>query len=217
MNVGSGTPSELLREKLYIVTPLSRPKNLWHLYLSIMQARSEAELLDIKWFVVVDSSKVTPEEVQTRVSINPGWMKIRYIENEKSKWGMAQRNAAMEQLTQMDGWVYFLDDDTILHHDFVSFMDEWFYDAQEMERVKALVFSQEFRTGHLRLLAAPDNVKVGSIDMGQVLIHTSLIGETRFALDQYISDGIFIEEIYKKQPGRFRFIGKALSIYNALR
>ena len=26
MNVGSGTPSELLREKLYIVTPLSRPE-----------------------------------------------------------------------------------------------------------------------------------------------------------------------------------------------
>ena len=166
-------------DRLTIVTPCSRPQNLSAIAESIKPGRS---LFDVIWMVVFDNR-------ECKESINGGH----------------QRNCALDAI--MDGWVYFLDDDTIIHPDLFS----------ELAKVAApaVAFEQDLETWIRKV--APSEMRVCHIDMGQVVIRRELIGNTRFIVDQHIEDGLFIESIYKSNPNAWSFIDKPLCYYNKLR
>lgn len=166
-------------DRLTIVTPCSRPQNLSAIAESIKPGRS---LFDVIWMVVFDNR-------ECKESINGGH----------------QRNCALDAI--MDGWVYFLDDDTIIHPDLFS----------ELAKVAApaVAFEQDLETWIRKV--APSEMRVCHIDMGQVVIRRELIGNTRFDIEQHIEDGLFIESIYENNPNAWSFINKPLCYYNKLR
>ena len=166
-------------DRLTIITPCSRPQNLPAMAESIKPGRS---MFDVIWMIVFDNRECL-----------------------ESKVGNYQRNCALDAVS--DGWIYFLDDDTVLHPDFFS----------ELAKVKskAVAFEQDLETWVRKV--APSEMRVCHIDMGQVIIRREIIGDIRFALSVYEADGIFIESVYKNNPNAWSFIDKPLCYYNKLR
>ena len=64
--------------------------------------------------------------------------------------------------------------------------------------------------------AIPENVKVQKIDMAQFMLSRDLIGDSRLKLNDYRSDGFFIEKLYNENKDDFIFIKDILCYYNHL-
>jgi len=182
---------------LTVVTPCSRPENLPALEASLTPG---AAWFDIAWMVLSDHGQY-PESVA----------------------GHAQRNRALDRI--MDGWVYFLDDDNLMHpalferlYRRITRIPSWYLrgygSVGETGRARGYIFSQELGAG--QRVAAPENVTVNRIDTAQFLLWRGLIGDLRFAEDRYEADGIFIETLYSQSPQSFEFIEEPLCYYNRL-
>jgi glycosyltransferase involved in cell wall biosynthesis len=165
--------------KLTIITPCSRPENLQAMAESIKPGRS---LFDVIWVVILDNHECV-----------------------ESRSGNYQRNCALDAIT--DGWVYFLDDDTIIHPDLFV----------ELTKIitPAVAFEQDL--GVMVRKVMPSEMKVCHIDMGQVAIRREVIGDIRFELGIYEADGIFIQSVYESDPSVWSFVNKPISYYNKLR
>jgi hypothetical protein len=176
-----------------IITPCSRPENLVKIAKSINIPKEH-----FRWIVVADMLSINnsikiPEICELYFHVNPN-----------STSGNAQRNYAINMVK--DGYIYFNDDDTILHNDL------W-------ENIKHLTndfisFSQENKDGSLRLKG--DNVRLNHIDSHNFLTYYDIIKDSRFKLDLYGADGYFAEECYSRSQNPI-FINKALSTYNILK
>lgn len=166
-------------DRLTLITPCSRPQNLPAMAESIKPGRS---LFDVIWLIVFDNKECTESVV-----------------------GNFQRNCALDAVS--DGWIYFLDDDTVLHPDFFS----------ELAKVKskAVAFEQDLGTWVRKV--APSEMRCCHVDMGQVAIKREVIGDIRFTLNIYEADGIFIQSVYENNPGVWSFINEPLCYYNKLR
>jgi len=122
--------------------------------------------------------------------------------------GQKVKNLLFEVLDdEQDGWVYVLDDDTLMHPAFLS-------------RTAALINANPeadvfffARVDHGNVFQ-PD-VKVGSIDIGQALIHLSLVGDLRLP-ELYDGDGWFLEGI-RQAADQAVYVNEPLSFYNRLR
>jgi hypothetical protein len=178
--------------KLNIITPCVRPENL-----ALIADSINIPTTSLKWYVVFDNIPA---------NINPNLIPQRatplFHQNPKSIVGHAQRNFALDKIT--DGYVLFLDDDTLLHpnlYDEIIELDNDF-----------IHFDQANPDGSKRI---GGTVKVNHIDTGSAVVHRALIGNTRFQINLYNADGIFWEQIAKKAKSPF-YIPKSLSYYNLL-
>jgi hypothetical protein len=177
--------------KINIITPCSRPENLEKISESI-NIPSE----NYRWIVVFDSDHLhsAPENCESY-----------FLKVDGSNVGNAQRNFAIDMID--DGYVYFLDDDTILHPVLWENLKE--YEDKDM-----IVFSQIWKNGKIRLRG--DRVAINHTDSGNFLVKRYVIGDLRWDLRRYDADGIFAEECFKASKSVI-FLYKPCSIYNALR
>lgn len=190
-----------------IVTPCCRQAKLETIYQSI-----NFDLIK-KWYIVYDTSKNRSYE---NVFDHP---KIQELEcSADGMQGNAQRNFGMELVE--DGFIYFLDDDNIVHPDFwetVPTLDpNYFYTWDQLRNKNGddsdwALFSNE--TG--RILKG-DVVKVQRIDTAQFLVPKSLVYSLKWKLDDYKADGIFIQSVYDLSPWAHKYIPKVLCHYNYL-
>jgi hypothetical protein len=173
-----------------IITPCSRPNNLNKIAQSINMPRE-----NYRWIVVFDNDVVLDA---------PNNCESYAIKVAESTSGNAQRNYAINLVKE--GWVYFNDDDTIIHPDL------W----KNIKDVNADIihFIQNLKDGTLRLLG--NNVKLNEIDSHNFLVKNDIIGNERWILNRYEADGIFAEKCYKKASTKL-YIPKVLSIYNCLK
>ena len=91
--------------KLTIITACIHPENLPYLAVTIAPGR---DLFDLTWRVVFDGARCQPVDF-------PGAI-VTVASHPRSIVGNHQKNDALDH-TQ-DGWVYFLDDDNLVHPDF---------------------------------------------------------------------------------------------------
>jgi len=178
---------------LNIITPCSRPDNLLIIANSIDIPKE-----NYRWIIVFDSvtlpdSKLIPDNCE-----------VYTYTDKKSIAGSSQRNFALELIN--DGYVYSNDDDTIIHPDL------W-------ENIKDLdndfiSFDQVWSNGKPRLYG--NTIKLNYVDSHNFIVHRSLIGDERFVIDRYDSDGVLAENCYNrcKNP---KYIPKVLITYNSLR
>lgn len=201
--------------KIEIITRCTRPTLLNKVLVSILA--NKIPEVDLHWHIIVDTSVV--KTIDTGCLTASGIPVTSYFwEGVPGDMGHSLINRVIDKLYAdgNDSWIYILDDDNEIHPDFFSSV----YESYETEDVEGMIFSQyvggkDFTKLEIRE-AKPENVKVQKIDMGQFLLHLSLIGDVRFAPNQYIADGLFIEEIYSKNPDNFVFIDKVLCNYNSL-
>ncbi len=174
-----------------IITPCSRPENLEIISKSINIPKE-----NYRWIVVFDAVDI-PENI-------PENCEAYAIKDPNSRSGNAQRNFALNLIT--DGWIYFNDDDTIVHSNL------W----ENIKDVDAdfISFKQSTPSGELRLDGR--SVTLNNIDSHNFIMHSSLLGNTRWVLDRYDADGVFANECWLKNRN-YKYIDEVLSIYNVLR
>jgi glycosyltransferase involved in cell wall biosynthesis len=179
---------------LIIITPCTRTWNL--------QKIKESINLTCEWIIVYDSETCNP------IFCLDEWIIELNIKGGIS--GNLQRNLALDYCGKND-WVYFLDDDNLLHPEFYALFlnDMW------RPNLCGILFSQELPDGSIRKVDK-DNVRVCCIDQAQYILHMSLIREKRF-IQQYEADGIMIEQIYKEHSNKILITNQVLCYYNKLR
>jgi hypothetical protein len=179
-----------------IITPCSRPENLVKIGLSI-----NIPLENFRWIVVFDAERIPELPVSELEFLNTEFYAHK---NPEGCSGNPQRNFALDLVEE--GYVYFQDDDTLMHPEFWESVKDLNNDF--------ISFNQSFTDGKLRLKSG--RTEVGYIDSHNFLLKKEIIGDTRWEMDKYEADGIFAEACAKKTRNLF-FIDRTLSIYNALR
>lgn len=216
---------------LYIVTPLSRVENFNLLYKSISNYIPLWKASKkIAWYVLLDGKLDELDKFFCKERVL-GSQSIKVIKSpiSNSFVGHSHRNYFLNEMyskkhimyqhwsqSKKADWVYFLDDDTLLHPDFL----ETIIPLLESNSDKAaIIFDQENKDGSMRLFANINQVKVCHIDMGQYIVNLKkLPSDLRFKEDDYCADGIFIEELFNRVgPEQFLVVNKTLSTYNKLR
>ena len=188
---------------LNIITAVSRPENLY-----IMKAVIEQELrpyFKTTWYCVYDPGKDI-----ALVDFNDPWIVSIKGGMPNDVSGASQRNTALD--TIQNGWNWCMDDDNVVYEGFGKVMSE---KVSENPGIEAFVFNQPRPTGDL--IANPDNIKIGSIDVAQIFFKNKLIGKKRFFPEVYQSDYYFIIRIYKRNENKFVFLNQNLCHYNFLR
>ena len=123
-----------------IITPCSRPENLSKIAKSINIPKENC-----RWIVVHDT--LYPFTIDTVDQHREEY----WIKDDKSIVGNAQRNYALNLIK--DGWIYFNDDDTIIHPDLWD-------NIKDLEN-DFISFKQNNKNGSLRLMGnniTPNNI-----------------------------------------------------------
>lgn len=208
---------EILRrwtgKTLNIITPVSRPDNLPRIRQSILTAINRCQDWQVKWYVVFDAVEINPLPLENAPNLEIVKLASPSVVNgtQVSVSGNAQRNLALDQAK--DGWVYFLDDDTVFHPDLLKHVGP----VCSLNPGANIIVSQSFNDGSYRMVAAPENVRLSKIDSGQALLTRDFIGTKRWQLMRYEADGVFLCELYQSAPDRFQFMHLGLCVYNVLR
>ena len=132
---------------------------------------------------------------------------LRFDHRHEHIGGQAVKNRMLDELS--DGWVMFLDDDTLVHPKLWERFGEVRAAHQD---APALVVSQQHSVlGTLH--AAPENVMIGTIDIGQVILRREVIGAHRIP-ESYAGDGEFLHAILPHVDAVY--LDEVLSFHNAL-
>lgn len=179
---------------LTIITPCCRQQNITELYKSIQFDKI------IKWIIVYDTSK---DRKYTKLYTEHP--KILEIECNKGISGNPQRNYGMSIV--QDGYIYFLDDDNIIHPEFWSIVNE-------LDNIHFYTFDQQ-RNNNMTILHG-NNVAVNKIDTAMYIVHKKHIGNIKWIENKYNADGYFISGIYAKHRDQHFYINKTACYYNFL-
>lgn len=184
--------------KLNIIIPLSRIKNLKHILKNIKESLKKITPLT---YIILDP----------RIKQNIDTTDIYYLDTvESSFYGTEQRNLALDNIN--DGYIYFLDDDNLIHPNFENILLE---SINKYKDKKGFVFNQIRKNGTIYLTAKlpPTNYQ---IDTGNVVLDRSLIGDIRWE-KEYNHDFLFFAKVYNTNPDKFITINKIATYYNAIR
>lgn len=175
-----------------IITACSRPNNL-HTISKSINIPSE----NYRWIVVFDFETLPP------IELIPENCETYLHKNKESTSGNSQKNFAIDLVN--DGYVYFNDDDTIVHQDLwenVKYLNNDFISFQQLDK-----------RNRVRLTG---QVKYQKIDSHNFLLTRELIGNSRWVVNKYEADGLFAVECHSKSKDPI-IIDKPLSVYNSLR
>lgn len=189
-------------EILHIVTPVSRPDNLPRLYRSI---RLGFRHTLPAWWVIFDPQVPSPP-------LPTDWRHIGFWgvgPGHRGAVGYPQRNWALDQIGS--GWVYFLDDDNLIHPN----LEKAWSEALLACPGRAWYIFRQVRADGSLYLAPHCPPRVGAIDVGQVLIRREALGTWRFEEHRYDADGRLLEAFAAIIPPVCW--DAAATYYNALR
>lgn len=178
--------------KLTIITPSYRISNLTKLKDSInFDYVSE-------WIIVYDGKKITqnPDLFKEEYKVK------EYIYNGNGCFGNHQRNYALDKIMNTDTYLYFLDDDNIIHPDLYKLLDV-------IDNGKLYSFNQ-----HNRIKG--NNISVGCIDTAMILIDYNLCKNIKWIPDKYEADGYYIKECYELNKKNWVYVDNTLCYYNKL-
>jgi hypothetical protein len=179
---------------LTIITPCYRQKNIAALYDSIQFDKIT------KWIIVYDTSNDRKYD-----KLYENHPKIIELECSGGISGNPQRNYALNIVE--DGYVYFLDDDNIIHHNFWSIVDgldgERFYTFDQLRK----------KNGEM---IHGNNIAFEKIDTAMYIVHRKHIGTIRWRLDIYQADFYFIHDINVNNKGAHMYLNTIGCYYNYL-
>ena len=177
---------------LYILTPCSRPYNLKEMHATIPP--------QAQWVICHDFYDAYIPELSNAII-----MKV----DKTAKWGVNARNHMLNTIQFKDeDWIYFLDDDNIIHEDFYKYIEF----ALKLDMYAMVTWAQVDNRGKRRLdpLIVP---QVGNIDTASYMVNYKFAKGIRL-VEINVQDGIYAEACAKRGP--VLAIGKVLCHYNKL-
>jgi hypothetical protein len=197
------------KNKITIITPSYRLNNLLKLKESI-----NFEYVD-EWIIVYDGSKIieNPQLFENDIENknNKKNKKIRefVFRDENGISGNPQRNYALKQITKENTYLYYLDDDNLIHPNLYNLLDV-------IDDNKIYTFNQKRPVDvypYVDLLKG-NNIELFKIDTAMFLIDYKLCKNIDWILNKYNADGYYIKECYEKNKESHIYVDNELSYYN---
>ena len=192
---------------LTIITPCHRQDNLAAIKASI---RFDLSLNPVTWIIVYDTTNG-----RTYPRLFADEPNIREVDcSDDGISGNAQRNygAALVFSERKDGFIYFLDDDNIVHPHFWDLVPQFAADANKFYTFDQRFFvPDQFRTATNFVFKGAEPV-VRKIDTAMFVVPVSMWFP--WAVDRYDADGLFIEEVARRNPGAHQYIPEVAGYYN---
>lgn len=194
--------------KLNVITPFSRTvANIQAIYESLQHVAASTET---EWIIIYQhavGAALLDWHRQVKPQQRPA-VRILRGNSATSYYGNSYRNQAVDQISEeYDSWVYFLDDDTIIHPEFPHLLDSL------RPEDEVVFFSQVWKNRELRL--EPSHICVGGVDTGMILVRSGIIKKYRWNEEEYTADGLISEELVANH--RIRTVFEPFSFYNYLR
>lgn len=187
-------------KKITIITPSVRPENLHILNNSILWDYVH------EWIIVYDGKKIKENPLlfsSDKIS--------EYVYTGEGISGNSQRNYALDHVKNKNTYIYFLDDDNIIHPELYSIVNT-------LEDNKIYTFNQERPSDVFPFTSCllGNRVEVFHIDSAMFLIDYNLCKDVRWNPNFYYSDGLFIMECYSKHKDKWIYINQTLAYYNKI-
>jgi predicted O-methyltransferase YrrM len=180
--------------KLTIITPSYRTNNLLQIKNSI-----NFDYID-EWIIVYDGSKINDNP---KIFENQENNKIKeYVYKGEGISGNPQRNYALDNITNPNTLLYYLDDDNIIHPSMYKLLNI-------IDNNKIYTFNQYNRLKGY-------NIGVGYIDSAMFIVPYNLCKNIKWVLDRYDADGVYIKECYSNNQNIHTFIDNDLCYYNKI-
>ena len=183
-----GRSDSLFNIPITIITPCTRQENLQKIKESIDFSRV------CEWIIVYDSTTI-----QQKWNNDPKISEY-FHSNPESVVGNSQRNFALQIVKNKDTFIYFLDDDNLMHPELfkLNLIPDTFYS-----------FNQENGLVGKKL-------SVGYVDTAMVLIYYPIANSIQWDLNKYHSDGLYFSKLYLANKHKWVYINKSLCYYNKL-
>lgn len=187
---------------LYIITPVSRFKRKEELVRIAVSIRWDCVT---QWILVYDTER--QHDLEPLFSESPKVTEIFFHAEEGAGFGNMQRNRGIDKV--MQGLVYFLDDDNIMHAHFWDILPDitlghiTTFDEVRMEDNPPRVLEGE-------------TISVGSIDTAMYVIDRALFGETRWHQNDLAADAMFVAEIFGNHTDKHVYIPGVAAYHNGL-
>lgn len=114
--------------------------------------------------------------------------------------------------TPPDVWLFFVDDDNLLHPELPAALVQTVAANPDAE---AVIVGMQYGPASY-FPALPERMRPCSVDGGQLAIRASLAQTEPWPAGP-MGDGLFIEALYRRVPERFAFVDRPLSFHNAQR
>lgn len=201
-----------MKKNLYLITPCTRIKNLSKLKNSINFNKIK------KWIIVYNTEFVKKKNY---FKDNKNIIELFHT-NIGSIGGNSQRNFVLNFLNKKKNknfFIYFLDDDNILHKNFYRVVENIYKDQMpliytfDQLRKDKMHINNKFR--YVEILKG-NIIKINHIDTAMFLPNFSLINNIRWAKKKYNADGEYIVKCIKKNKNKHRYLPIVGSHYNFL-
>ena len=193
------------KNKITIITPCYRINNLQKLKDSI-----DFDYVD-EWLIVYDGSKITENPRLFENDLSREKIREFIFRDDNGTSGNPQRNFALKLVTKEDTYIYYLDDDNIIHPDLYKLLDI-------IEDNKIYSFNQKRPIDvfpYVDLLKG-NEIELFKIDTAMFLIDYRLCKNINWILDKYNADGYYIKECYEKNRHLHIYVDNELSYYNKI-
>lgn len=198
-----GLESHLPDSLLYIITPCSRPEYLVDIRETL------AAGYDWTW-IIVYSSNPSQHAFPGADNVYEVWPGVEgNYDDEPSTAGNVLRNVGISLVEMPSSYLYFLDDDNIMHPNFWEIV----YPMLKERRSDFVTFDQQ-RTPQ-QILVGP-RAELGKIDTAMFVTQRSLVNESRWRVARYDADGCFAEEMQAK-ASHHAYISHTCAYYNYFR
>ena len=189
-----------MKKKIILITPGTRLKNIKIIFKSINWNYIS------RWIIVYDKKIIHKNPFLFKKN-----KKIKELTNfnHASIKGSSQRNQALEYLRKRkikDVYIYFLDDDNIIHPNFYKI-------CEEIKNEKIYTFNQQVK---IRFIRKGNKIMLGFIDTSMFLVDFDLAKKVKWRMKVMETDFYFIKTCIKKNNNNYFFINKTGCFYNYL-
>jgi glycosyltransferase involved in cell wall biosynthesis len=200
--------------KISIITRCTRQHNLKTVKDSVFNNVPKGVKID--WHVIFDVN--TLKDIDAEMLGNLKDKNTTYHFERGDKQGMLYPQSSKLIETFKNCWVYFLDDDNVMHPKFYEVISNKVQNNpdKKVHVVSQTVDGKDFSGLKFRL-AAPQFVKKSGIDLAQYIVHVDVYNKYGYKFQpDYCADGILIEQVFKEHSDWFTFEVEELCYYNAL-
>lgn len=200
--------------KISIITRCTRQHNLKTVKDSVFS--NVPKNVKIDWHVIFDVN--TLKDIDAEMLGNLKDKNTTYHFERGDKIGMLYPQSSKLIESFKSEWIYFLDDDNIMHPDFYNVICKKIEENPDkmVHVVSQRVDGKDFSGLKFRI-ASPEFVKRGGIDLAQYIVNINVYNKHGYKFEpDYCADGILIEQVKKEHPEWFTYTIEELSYYNAL-
>jgi len=200
--------------KISVITRATRLQNLKTIKESVFNNVPTG--CEINWHIVFDTVNLKDIDAELLCDLKDDLTTYHFEKGNAGGMLYPQCSTIIKKIS--DSWIYFLDDDNMIHEGFYEYVLKTSLENpdKKVHVVSQNVDGKDF-TGLTYRQAAPEFTKVQGVDLAQYIVSSDAYNDYGYKyLPDYRADGILISAMHDEHPEWFTFTELTLSHYNYL-